>query len=310
MAIKRFVEIELSAPPTDEPAPVFMRDCPACGEPNPADNEACDACGIVFAKVRGDRLPSSRTLATRNMGNARTTPVKPPPRVHPAVWLVLLAALGAVGWFVFLRPQTVVVGPPLGQGRATVILLHAFGSPPDALVPRARELGARLPEVTWLIPPGPHAARGGRAWVVGADPSSQRASAAESHAVIQDVIDDAISAGVAPEALSLGGYAQGAQIALTYMLSEGRTTPGGLILLSGGRPTWGEARTLADAQVPEGTRVFIAHGENDAVISITQAARQRAQLVEGGAAVVFHASPAGHTVDPTSLDTLVQWLAP
>lgn len=302
---ERFEEIELSEGPADAKPVEFMRDCPACGHPNPMTAVTCEACDVVISKARPERK-----LQTRNMGDARVVPAKAPSRIGGIiVALLVVGALGFAGWYFLLRATHQVIGPPIGQGDRTVILLHSFGAPGDALVPRAKQLAAKLPQVSWVLPAGPHSARTGRAWVVGPGDAQARASAKESRAAIDDLIADVQGKGVDPAQLYLGGYSQGAQLALDHVLTPGSRSVRGLILISGGLPTWPGARTLADGEVPDGVKVFLAHGEKDATVPIEQAARMRAQLFEAGVPVEFHTAPGGHAVDDGTVDALVDWLA-
>lgn len=302
---ERFEEIELSDGPADAAPVEFMRDCPACGHANPMNHVTCEACGVVVSKARPERK-----LQTRNMGDARVVPPREPSRLGGVIASVLvLGAIAFAVWFFVFRASYQVVGPPIGQGERTVILLHSFGAPGDALVSRANQLSAKLPQISWVLPPGPHSARTGRAWVVGPGDSQARASVKESRAAIADLIREVQGKGVDSSQIYLGGYSQGAQLALDFALAPDTPAVQGLILISGGPPTWPGAHTLTESELAEGTVVFLAHGEKDATVGIEQAARLRARMFEAGIAVEFHTAPGGHAVDDGTVDALVDWLA-
>lgn len=284
----------------------FMRDCPACGIETPTDREDCAACGIVFSKWR-----EPRPLSMRGMGDARShqSSDKGSGLLLKGLFSVLaLAAIGFAVWFFVLRPQYATVGPPIGQGDKTVILMHDFGTPAKSMVPRAEALSARLPAITWVMPAGPHGARGGSAWVVGPDEAQLRATAKESAMAVRGLLAELTEKGVDPSTVYLGGYAQGALVALDVALASDAPDIAGLILLNGGIPNWPDANTLKNQALKAGTRVFIAHGRNDTIVPITQAARMRAQLFEAGIAVKFHTAVGGHGIAASALDALAEWL--
>ncbi|MEA2214188.1 MAG: phospholipase/carboxylesterase [Solirubrobacteraceae bacterium] len=86
-----------------------------------------------------------------------------------------------------------------------------------------------------------------------------------------------------------------------------RPAPAGILALSGFIPTVeGWAPSLTDRSQ---LRVFIAHGRRDGTISVDFARRARAQLTEGGLAVEYQETDAGHHVDPAYLRAAVGWLA-
>ena len=76
--------------------------------------------------------------------------------------------------------------------------------------------------------------------------------------------------GLPPEPIVLGGFSQGAVMALALALGAGRPTPAAVVALSGFVPTvegW-----TADVQRP-GLPAFVTHGRRDPVIPVSSAGR-------------------------------------
>jgi phospholipase/carboxylesterase len=95
------------------------------------------------------------------------------------------------------------------------------------------------------------------------------------------------------EQIVIGGWSQGALVALAVALAPGRPRPAGVVVLGGG---------LADsppvdlaAPLPP---VLIAHGREDDVVPVERARRTRDGLVAAGAAVTYLETDVGHEIDP------------
>ena len=58
----------------------------------------------------------------------------------------------------------------------------------------------------------------------------------------------------------------------------------------------------------EATRVFIAHGRNDPVMTIDFAHAARDLIAAGGLPVEYHESDAAHHIDPDHVPAAVAWL--
>ena len=113
--------------------------------------------------------------------------------------------------------------------------------------------------------------------------------------------------GVGPERTVLGGFSMGAVMSYAMGLGGERPAVAGILACSGFVPVvegWEPA--LADRS---GTGAFVAHGANDAVISVEFARRARALLEGGGLAVEYHESELGHQIDPAQLEAARGWLA-
>src|SRR3954453_21627926 len=112
--------------------------------------------------------------------------------------------------------------------------------------------------------------------------------------------------GIGPESTVLGGFSMGSVMSYAGGLGPGRPRVAGVLALSGFIPNvegWEPA--LAEHA---GTRLFVAHGRRDPVISVDFGRRAR-ELLEGrGLEVEYHESDAGHQVDPVSIRDAVAWL--
>jgi phospholipase/carboxylesterase len=112
--------------------------------------------------------------------------------------------------------------------------------------------------------------------------------------------------GIGPERTVLGGFSMGAVMSYAMGLSAERPAPAGILAFSGFVPTVeGWKPSFADRT---GTRVFVSHGRNDAVIGV-EFARLARELVEaGGLDLTYRESELGHQIDPAHLREAATWL--
>ena len=136
------------------------------------------------------------------------------------------------------------------------------------------------------------------------DPQTFRA-AYDSLAELHDELWE--RTGLAPAQTILGGFSMGSVMSYALGLGAGRRVPGGILALSGFVPTVEGWR--ADLQARGGLPVFIAHGRRDPVIDVAFAREAARVLREGGLAVDYHESEAGHQIDPRELPAAIAWLA-
>lgn len=207
-------------------------------------------------------------------------------------------------------------------GETAVVMLHGFGANSADLFPLARELDAER-RFTWYFPEAPYAIRYagtllGRAWfprneeemaaAVGGsyfhaledlDPEGLRAAGAE-------VLELTESLGRRVDSVVLGGFSQGAMVAVEAMVQAGER-PRDLLLFSGSliaAERW--RRSLAGGDT---LSFFQSHGTADGVLRFEGAARLRALLEEGGGAAEFVSFDAGHSIPPAVLDRVEGRLA-
>ena len=112
--------------------------------------------------------------------------------------------------------------------------------------------------------------------------------------------------GIAPGKTILGGFSMGSVMSYALALGEDRPAPAGILAFSGFIPTvdrwkpcFGDRRDM---------HVFIAHGRNDAVISVEFARRARSLLTTAGLDVEYHESEGEHYIDSDHARDAASWL--
>jgi phospholipase/carboxylesterase len=104
----------------------------------------------------------------------------------------------------------------------------------------------------------------------------------------------------------LGGFSQGAMLALDVALRTKRR-PSGLVLLSGTYIAEREWQPLMAAR--KGTSVFQSHGESDPILPFAIAEKLRDALGDAGLDVEFHRFGGGHAIPPAVMSSLRTWLS-
>jgi phospholipase/carboxylesterase len=113
--------------------------------------------------------------------------------------------------------------------------------------------------------------------------------------------------GIGPERTILGGFSMGSVMSYALGLHATRPAPAGILAISGFVPSvegW-QPDLAGRAQLP----VFIAHGDRDQVIDVRFARDAAGTLTQGGLAVDYHESHAGHHVDPAQIPAAAAWVA-
>ena len=116
-----------------------------------------------------------------------------------------------------------------------------------------------------------------------------------SSSIVHSLIDAEIERGTEARDIFLGGFSQGAAMALWSGLSYPRGPLGGILALSG----WWPGSLTPPIASRAGERVLICHGDDDRVVlgECASAARE-ALLARGGVAVETHSFEGGHGFDP------------
>lgn len=232
--------------------------------------------------------------------------------------IFLIGLLAAGIWFAWPRLTGRLswerVGPKPGAARQAVVLLHGFGAPSDDLVGLAEELAPQLPQTTFAIPAGPHAAGlGGRAWVPDfVAPSREeyvQRLALEidtTSAKIWKLVDSLRSSGLSCENIYLGGFSQGGRMAAEAALRAPQgCNLGGLIVMSGGGFNDAELPAVNGAPM----RVLVAHGDRDSVVSAGVGMALAQTLAAGGHTVRWLSFQGAHQIPPEVRGALPAFLS-
>ena len=136
------------------------------------------------------------------------------------------------------------------------------------------------------------------------DPSTFHASYRELAALHDELWE---RTGIGPERTVLGGFSMGSVMSYSLGLAAERPAPEGILAFSGFVPVVdGWQPSLSDRA---DTRVFIAHGRRDPVMSV-EFGRQAHRLLESaGLPVSYHESDVAHHIDPEHLPLARAWLA-
>lgn len=201
-----------------------------------------------------------------------------------------------------------------------LVLLHGHGDDPAGLVTLGRALDPhRLRSL--LVPSGRLDGGTGPAWLPGDDP----------HAVTADLVHDALAAlaaelvaagapsptsgapgAVATPSLVLGGFSQGAAVALAYALAR-RHGP------AAGWPRPDHVVVFGSFLLPpdvvdydpagaQATRWWLGHGADDEVVPVPQGRSAARWLGRHQLDVTWHESPGGHAVTAAQVAAARAWL--
>jgi phospholipase/carboxylesterase len=211
-------------------------------------------------------------------------------------------------------------GSPGGSPEATLItvLLHGFGAPGDDLVPLAGELSraarAEPPaSICYVFPEAPLELGGAygdaRAWwlldLARLEDELRRGVPRDRRDEVPDglpaartqvlrLLDQLEARFAAPGTrIVLGGFSQGAMLALDVALHRERP-PAGLILMSG--TLINQAEWTPRLPSLRGIPVLLSHGRADALLPYAAAETLRDRLREAGADVQWHPFVGGHEI--------------
>jgi phospholipase/carboxylesterase len=187
--------------------------------------------------------------------------------------------------------------PAAGDPEGALVLVHGRGADQhdladliDAFDPDRRLLGV-LPRGPLSLPPG-----GAHWYVVPRVGFPDPTTFADSFAALGALLDGLPAAhGVPADRIVVGGFSQGAVMALALGLATTRPAPAAVIGMSGFVP---QVEGFApDLDGRPDLPVFIAHGTYDPVISV-EFARAARELLTGHVALTYRETPVPHTVDP------------
>jgi phospholipase/carboxylesterase len=206
-----------------------------------------------------------------------------------------------------------------GEG-PVVVLLHGFGAPGDDLVPLWRTVDVP-PEVRWVFPAAPLSLPSmgfgmeSRAWWMIDVLALERAMAAgeardlsgehpegldEARQQVLEMLE-ALDRELSPSRLVLGGFSQGAMLALEVALHTERELAG-LVQLSGTLLNEAEWKPRLGAR--RGLPVLQSHGRADPLLPFSMAERLRDLLSAAGLDVDFVPFRGGHEIPGTVITRL------
>lgn len=191
-----------------------------------------------------------------------------------------------------------------------VILLHGYGADGSDLISLGQHWGQMLPDALFLAPNAPEPCAGspfGFQWFpLNVDRIASRIEGAKNAApMIREFLADLwAQTGIAPEHTILGGFSQGAMMAL-HVGTALEQELAGIIAFSG-------AFVPADGFGGEGLArppVALIHGELDQVVDPDLSRQAATELSASGFEVSLHISPnTAHGIAPDGLDFATSFL--
>ena len=211
---------------------------------------------------------------------------------------------------------------PAATPCASLIVLHGLGTEGGDFIPLLRALDLRgLGPVHCVCPNAPLrtiSINGAEmhAWYDARPPEETRLHAPQpadesglraSQRIVQALIDREVARGMPSERIVLMGFSQGAVLALHAGLRAPQRL-GGLVALSGYLPLSARVLQAEASAFNQRLPLFLAHGEQDEVITIDRARAARTALQAIGHLVDWHLYPMGHEVSDAELADLGAWL--
>lgn len=223
------------------------------------------------------------------------------------------------------RPVRGTIGPletiefPLDAPEATIVCCHGYGADAADLAPLAFEIPTKR-RVRWIFPEAPeplgsNAAAGGRQWfpideeallqaqVLGKHRDFARtrpAGIAEAAVAVRGLLEQ-----TGPAPWFLGGFSQGAMVAVETALTDGEK-PLGVFILSGNLVD--AEGTAARARARGGIPFFQTHGEQDPILGFDGAKRLEGVLRDAGWKGALRPFQGGHGIPPEALGALGEFI--
>jgi len=215
---------------------------------------------------------------------------------------------------------TRIVGP--ADAATTIVLLHGFGAPGDDLVTLSQVIDA---PVRFVFPEAPLELGGlygdSRAWwlldLARLEDELRRGVPRDRRAEIPDGLASARAQlgrlldqlqaryAVSPDRLVLGGFSQGAMLALDVALHR-PAPPAGLVLMSGTLVAESEWQPRLGSL--RGVPMLMSHGRADGLLPFAVAETLRDRLRTAGAEVEWLPFVGGHEISSEVLDAIGRFL--
>ncbi|GGO23252.1 VOC family protein [Deinococcus humi] len=190
--------------------------------------------------------------------------------------------------------QVFTAGRPLGQARVAAILLHGRGASAQDILSLETELN--LSAFTYLAPQAEGNSWYPQSFLAPVEQNQPQLDAAL--ATIDALLAELEAQGIGAQNVVLGGFSQGACLALEYA-SRNRARLGGVVALSGALITLGETGDLG------GLPVFMGNAPDDAHIPLDRFQASAELLRSRGAAVDARVFPGlGHAINAEELDAM------
>jgi len=203
------------------------------------------------------------------------------------------------------------------QPRSTIMILHGLGADGSDFAPVADELDLRVAgDIRFVFPHAPvmpvtiNNGMRMRAWydIVEFDPAraEDEAGLRRSRDAVEALLAREQQRGIAPERIVVGGFSQGAAIALLTGVRHSQRLAG-IIALSGYLPlarATASERTQSNAHTP----IFMGHGRQDTVVQIERGEVSCEALRALGYDVEWHEYPMAHSVNMEEIADLNTWL--
>ena len=203
------------------------------------------------------------------------------------------------------------------QPTHTIIWMHGLGADGNDFTPIVQELNLQSSIRTRFVfphaPLRPVTINGGavmRAWYDISDQSLNNnediAGIRNSQSAIERLINKEKENGIKPENIVLAGFSQGGAMALQTGLRYPDKLAG-ILVLSGYLPLAQTLMTEAD-QSNILTQIFMAHGQNDEIISLDLALLSKQKLLKSGYSINWSQYQMGHSVCSEEIAAVSNWL--
>lgn len=192
---------------------------------------------------------------------------------------------------------------------ALVVALHGYQDDPDRLASQLAPLAS--PGRVVFTPRSAISEPTGPVWFRSDGTGPVEVDLISSLDRLDQLIDDlTANHGIGRDHVVLGGFSQGAAVALACALrSGGRTTPlAGVFSVSGWLPHAEGGAYDALALASGGTRVLVVHGADDDVVAVQQGRSAARYLERQGVSVRYVELPGGHHLGTEAVDQVARWL--
>jgi phospholipase/carboxylesterase len=200
-----------------------------------------------------------------------------------------------------------------GKAKSLVVFLHGYGADGADLLGLAEVLGPHLPDTAFVAPDAPEPCTGaptGRQWfpipwLDGSSEAAARQGLVAAAADLDAFLDAQLAASrLAPAALALFGFSQGAMMALH--VAPRRAAPVAAVVACSGRLLAPE-RLAGDARAKP--PVLLIHGDADEVVPFADMAAAGRALDAAGFDTHGHVMRgAGHGIAPDGLGAALRFL--